>query len=273
MTLAFDAVVLAGDRSRRLGGADKPMLTVGGRTLLDRACGVLIAAGAERVMVVGPERGTLPAACAWVAEQSEGDGPAAATIAGVRALKGDPLVVVMAADLPMVGPVIGPLVDAAARGVDEGLDGAMVRADGRDQYLVHCARRSSLLRVVGDGDPTGWPMRRLVEGMDLVPVVVPPDHVLDTDTWDAVARARRELGGAMDLMEWAERACALAAVDGAPIDADAILELARDAAHGVARPAAPVSTFILGYAAAARGLDAADIAQLAAELGRAARGD
>ena len=46
-----------------------------------------------------------------------------------------------------------------------------------------------------------------------------------------------------------------------------------EAAHGVARPAAPVSTFILGYAAAARGLDAADIAQLAAELGRAARGD
>ncbi|MEH6375729.1 NTP transferase domain-containing protein, partial [Streptomyces sp. KLMMK] len=32
----YDAVVLAGGAARRLGGADKPTLRVGGRTLLDR---------------------------------------------------------------------------------------------------------------------------------------------------------------------------------------------------------------------------------------------
>jgi hypothetical protein len=33
-----------------------------------------------------------------------------------------------------------------------------------------------------------------------------------------------------------------------PIDADAVLDLARAAAHGVARPAAPLTTFLAGYA-------------------------
>jgi hypothetical protein len=42
------------------------------------------------------------------------------------------------------------------------------------------------------------------------------------------------------------------------IDVTTVLDLARDAAHGVARPAAPVTTYAVGYAdglAAARGED------------------
>jgi hypothetical protein len=37
-------------------------------------------------------------------------------------------------------------------------------------------------------------------------------------------------------------------------DVNAILDIARDAAHGVERPAAPVTTFLLGYAVG-RGAD------------------
>ncbi|MEY2848880.1 MAG: hypothetical protein RI885_1545 [Actinomycetota bacterium] len=37
------------------------------------------------------------------------------------------------------------------------------------------------------------------------------------------------------------------------VDIAAILDLARDAAHGVARPAAPLTTFLVGYAAAQQG--------------------
>jgi hypothetical protein len=33
-----------------------------------------------------------------------------------------------------------------------------------------------------------------------------------------------------------------------PVDVDAVLDLARAAAHGVARPAAPLTTFLAGYA-------------------------
>ncbi|MCP2263500.1 DUF6457 domain-containing protein [Promicromonospora thailandica] len=44
------------------------------------------------------------------------------------------------------------------------------------------------------------------------------------------------------------------------VDVHAVLDLARDAAHAVARPAAPVTTYAVGYAdglAAAGGLGAA----------------
>jgi hypothetical protein len=45
---------------------------------------------------------------------------------------------------------------------------------------------------------------------------------------------------------------------------DLVLDLARDAAHGVARPAAPLTTFLVGLAAGQRGGDASDIAAAAA---------
>lgn len=37
------------------------------------------------------------------------------------------------------------------------------------------------------------------------------------------------------------------------VDLGAVLDLAREAAHQVARPAAPVTTFLAGYAAGLRG--------------------
>ncbi|RPE78744.1 MULTISPECIES: DUF6457 domain-containing protein [unclassified Frondihabitans] len=43
------------------------------------------------------------------------------------------------------------------------------------------------------------------------------------------------------------------------LDLDEVLDLARDAAHGVARPAAPVTTFLVGYAAGLQGGGAADV--------------
>ncbi len=44
------------------------------------------------------------------------------------------------------------------------------------------------------------------------------------------------------------------------VDVTAILDVARVAAHGVARPAAPVTTFLLGVAAAA-GVEPAEAAR------------
>jgi hypothetical protein len=51
-------------------------------------------------------------------------------------------------------------------------------------------------------------------------------------------------------------------VDPNLVDVDALLALARDVAHGVERKAAPLSTFVVGYAAGAQGADAAQIAAL-----------
>jgi hypothetical protein len=48
------------------------------------------------------------------------------------------------------------------------------------------------------------------------------------------------------------------------VDITTLLEVARDAAHNVLRPAAPITTFLVGYAAAQRGGSATDIADASA---------
>ena len=51
------------------------------------------------------------------------------------------------------------------------------------------------------------------------------------------------------------------------VDIDLILDVAREAAHGVARPAAPVTTFLLGCAVAG-GLSPAEAAERLTQLAR-----
>jgi hypothetical protein len=71
------------------------------------------------------------------------------------------------------------------------------------------------------------------------------------------------------LEDWVTDLCQALGLDPAVVDRDLILDLARDAAHGVARPAAPLSTFLVGLAAGRRGADAdaiADAAGTAREL-------
>jgi hypothetical protein len=59
-------------------------------------------------------------------------------------------------------------------------------------------------------------------------------------------------------------------VDAAAIDRNLLLDVARDAAHGVARPAAPLTTFLVGLAAGRRGGDADAIRAAAATAQRLA---
>jgi hypothetical protein len=47
---------------------------------------------------------------------------------------------------------------------------------------------------------------------------------------------------------WTEAACAALGLDPAITDARAVLDLARDVAHQVDRPAAPLTAFLLGVA-------------------------
>jgi hypothetical protein len=61
-------------------------------------------------------------------------------------------------------------------------------------------------------------------------------------------------------------------IDPAVVDRTLLLDVARDAAHGVARPAAPLTTFLVGLAAGQRGGDAdavRDAAQTAQRLAAA----
>lgn len=75
---------------------------------------------------------------------------------------------------------------------------------------------------------------------------------------------------------WLAAAAAEFGLDAAEVDIATILDVAKDVAHGVARPAAPLSTFLLGVAygrgaagnadAGADGRDPRELQQLAARL-------
>jgi Domain of unknown function (DUF6457) len=50
------------------------------------------------------------------------------------------------------------------------------------------------------------------------------------------------------LDEWAAAVCGELGLDPAALDPRLVLDLARDVAHGVARPAAPLTAYLLGVA-------------------------
>ncbi|GGV50125.1 molybdenum cofactor guanylyltransferase [Streptomyces longisporoflavus] len=245
----YDAVVLAGGGARRLGGADKPGVRVGGRALLDRVLGACSAAGTT-VVVAGPRPTARPVV--WAREEPAGAGPLAALDAGLRRT-GAEQVVVLSADLPFLEERTVRSLLAALR--ESGADGAVLRdPGGRDQPLVAAYRSASLKRemallAAGHDGLMGLPLRSLTARLELTRVADPVAS-FDCDTWDDIAAARariREHGHVLD--EW------ISAVKdelGIELDVDTglLLDLARDAAHGVARPAAPLTTFLVGYAAA-----------------------
>ncbi len=68
------------------------------------------------------------------------------------------------------------------------------------------------------------------------------------------------------LDEWTTALCRELGLD-VEVDTELLLDVAKDAAHGVARPAAPITTFLVGYAAACHGGDAAAV-EAAADTAR-----
>jgi hypothetical protein len=69
------------------------------------------------------------------------------------------------------------------------------------------------------------------------------------------------------LERWTEVACAELGLDPASADTKAVLDLARDVAHEVARPAAPLTAYLLGVAVG-RGRPMAEAVALVQELVR-----
>ena len=67
----------------------------------------------------------------------------------------------------------------------------------------------------------------------------------------------------MTLHDWIDELCDVLDIE-TELDEGLILDVARDAAHNVERVAAPISTYLLGYAAALRGGSPEDVEKLAA---------
>lgn len=67
----------------------------------------------------------------------------------------------------------------------------------------------------------------------------------------------------MTLHDWIDELCDVLDID-VEVDVGLVLDLARDAAHGVERRAAPISTYLLGYAAALHEASPEQLEELAA---------
>src|SRR5262245_63715885 len=94
-TSRYDAIVVAGGRSSRL-GTDKTRLAVEGVPLLDRVLAAV--ADASQVVVVGEPR-PVERPVAWAREEPAGGGPAAGVVAGLEFVTA-PIVMLLAGDLP-----------------------------------------------------------------------------------------------------------------------------------------------------------------------------
>jgi molybdopterin-guanine dinucleotide biosynthesis protein A len=181
----YDAIVLAGGRAERLGGAAKPQLTVAGTTLLDRVLAAV--PKAERVVVVGPEQ---PAGrpVIWRREDPPGGGPVAAVAAGLPATAAE-VGVMLAADLPWIAPAV-PLLLAALpdRGAALLMDPA-----GRANYLASAWRRVDLAAALtAIGPAAGASMRALAARVPLTQVQDRDGWGRDCDTWQDLAQARAQ---------------------------------------------------------------------------------
>ncbi|MFF6775602.1 DUF6457 domain-containing protein [Streptomyces sp. NPDC012637] len=343
MTTAYDAIVLAGGAARRLGGADKPGVRVGGRPLLDRVLAACRDAG--RIVVVAEPRATAHPV-EWAREEPPGGGPVAALDAGLRRLteaaatdpdvaatdateaaggpdaaatgpaasdlaaSGDapaapgegsapaptapgegsapapaapgegsapapsvlaapsvpsvpaapsvparpvaPFVLVLSADLPFFEVRAARRLVRALEAAPGSEGAVLVDGEGREQPLVAVYRVEALRRELerAGAELGGLPLRKVVGGLRVERVAAEGSASFDCDTWEDIATARariREHGNVLD--EWITAVKDELGID-LDVDTGVLLDLARDAAHGVARPAAPLTTFLVGYAAA-----------------------
>jgi hypothetical protein len=201
--------------------------------------------------VVGPD----PQAARPVAvtrEHPPGGGPAAGIAAGLEYVR-TRLVAVLAADMPFAAPALRALPLPRR-------DAVVPRADGHPQPLCALYRTAALQAAALRA---GMSMREVLARLDVEYVDLPATDFADIDTQEDLEAARQRLiMGGMDT--WVETVKQELGIE-ADVDVAVILDVAKDAAHAVQRPAAPVTTYLLGLAVAG-GADAATAAAAIARL-------
>jgi molybdopterin-guanine dinucleotide biosynthesis protein A len=241
-----DSIIVAGGRATRMGGVDKAMLPLGlsGETLLAD----IIKSCPGKVFVVGnPREIGIDTAdlVTWVPDLNPGGGPAAGIWSGLTSVTSE-YVFISAADQTLSSDTVSTLIAAAL-----GRDGAWaIRSDGNGQPLCACVRTELLRDLLTSTQGVNQSPLRLLSSLQMVGVNVNPDQVVDFDTWQDVAKAVNG-SEAMDQITqmWMTRVATLLDVDPHEVLTSELLDLTREVAHGVERKSAPLTTFLLGYAA------------------------
>lgn len=191
---AYQAIILAGGRGSRLGGLDKGSLVVDGRTLLANA--LHATRDAARTVVVGD--GPVPDGILLTREQPAYAGPAAAVVAGLRALRpgvhessgvAADFTVLLACDLAHAQDAVDALLRAWQP--DEPVDGwCLLDADRRLQWLCGLYRTAALERAAADfGDPVNRSLGSLLRQLSLAGLPTGAGLTADIDTPEDLQRA------------------------------------------------------------------------------------
>jgi molybdopterin-guanine dinucleotide biosynthesis protein A len=254
-----DSIIVAGGRATRMGGVDKAMLPLGlsGETLIAD----IIKSCPGKVFVVGnPREIGIDTAdlVTWVPDLNPGGGPAAGIWSGLTSVTSE-YVFISAADQTLSSDTVSTLIAAAL-----GRDGAWaIRSDGNGQPLCACVRTELLRELLTSTQGANQSPLRLLSSLQMVGVNVNPDQVVDFDTWQDVAKAVNG-SEAMDQITqmWMTRVATLLDVDPHEVLTAELLDLTREVAHGVERKSAPLTTFLLGYAAGKDSLKPEEVRKL-----------
>lgn len=260
-----DSIVVAGGNATRMGGFDKAMLPLGhgSRALIED----VIKACPGKVFVVGyPREIESNALVSWVPDLNPGGGPAAGIWSGLSRTTSE-YVFISAADQTLSEETVSKLITAA-----QGNDGAWsIRSDGTGQPLCAVVRADLLRELLVPTQGINQSPLRLLSSLVMVGVEVNPDQVVDFDTWQDVAKAVKG-SEAMDQITqmWMARVATLLNVDQHEMLISELLDLTREVAHGVERKSAPLTTFLLGYAAGKDSLSPEEVRNLIAAVSNAA---
>lgn len=224
---ATHCIVLAGGEGRRLGGASKADVLIGGRRLLERVVAGVRPFVAGRIVAVAPDSVDVPPGVLRTLEDPPAGGPLAGIDAGLKALGasadsvgapvGSPpvapgsaafaagsarvpsagardMVFVFAVDTPQAG-ALAPRLAAAARG----RDGAVVVGGEPPfrQCLQAIYRIEALRAAIQEvGRPRNKGVRRTLGGLDLAEVPASADECRDVDTAEDLSWWSKALGSA-----------------------------------------------------------------------------
>lgn len=177
--MSLDAILLAGGRAARVGGARKPLFRLDGETLLARAVAAARGVGAARIVVAAPVLAP-DLAVIWVREDPPFGGPVAGTVAALAAVEADE-VLLLACDLVDPAAAVGALPS-----IPGGVDGVCLAEGGRPQWLTG-RYRTAALRTAASTIPGGGrdaAMRALLSSLRIAFVDAPAALSRDIDTWD-----------------------------------------------------------------------------------------
>lgn len=224
-----------------------------------------------RVIAVGVERPSISGAT-WVVDLNPGGGPGAGIWSGLTHVTTD-YVFISAGDQQLEASDVAAICDAAI-----GHEGAWaVREDGQGQPLCACVRANVLRELLADTQGVNVSPLRLLSSRDMVGVSV--RELVDVDSWADVSRilkhqavgapARSESHMDQITQMWLTRVAILLDVDYHEVPIEELLNLTRDVAHGVERKSAPLTTFLVGYAAGKKSLSAAELSELVKHISNA----